>query len=494
MSVILNLRQQPLPEDRSITDAAEVVNSSRPTRATGPLKVHTLNPRYFTDGSGKAIYLTGSHTWSNLQDRGPTDPPPAFDYSGYLQWLQDMNHNFMRMWVWENAKWAPWTTGDYFVDPMPYQRTGPGIALDGKPKFDLRRFNQRYFDRLRERVIAAGDRGIYVAVMLFQGWSYRKLDKPGDPWRGHPFHIDNNVNGINGNPNGDRYGWEVHSLELPEITALHKAYVHKVIDTLNDLDNVLYEITNESNPGSVAWQYHIIEIIRAYEANKPKQHPILMSTLEDGAHHDRMASSPADATSPVGPAATNPPAANGPRVIISDTDHIFGIGGDHHWVWMSFTRGYNPIYMDPIMDPEWGSRSPNKRPKIESARRAMGDTLRYAVRTNLAAMAPRGDLCSTRYCLANPGNEYIAYLPFGSHWMEPWIEATPYPLEGWIRDLNLFKRSATLDLSASTKVFNVEWFDPKSGRTTAGGKVPGGTHRTLTAPFKGDAVLYLYSH
>ena len=35
-----------------------------------PLRVLSSNPRYFTDGSGKAVYLTGSHTWSNLQDSG----------------------------------------------------------------------------------------------------------------------------------------------------------------------------------------------------------------------------------------------------------------------------------------------------------------------------------------------------------------------------------------------------------------------------------------
>ena len=45
--------------------------------ATGPLRVHPKNPRYFTDGSGRAVYLTGSHTWSNLQDQGPKDPPTA---------------------------------------------------------------------------------------------------------------------------------------------------------------------------------------------------------------------------------------------------------------------------------------------------------------------------------------------------------------------------------------------------------------------------------
>jgi hypothetical protein len=27
-----------------------------------PLEVHPANPRYFTDGSDRAIYLTGSHT------------------------------------------------------------------------------------------------------------------------------------------------------------------------------------------------------------------------------------------------------------------------------------------------------------------------------------------------------------------------------------------------------------------------------------------------
>jgi hypothetical protein len=31
--------------------------------AMGPLRRHPTNPRYFTDGSGEVIYLTGSHRW-----------------------------------------------------------------------------------------------------------------------------------------------------------------------------------------------------------------------------------------------------------------------------------------------------------------------------------------------------------------------------------------------------------------------------------------------
>jgi hypothetical protein len=34
----------------------------------GPLRVHPANPRYFTDDTGRAIYLTGSHTWANFQE------------------------------------------------------------------------------------------------------------------------------------------------------------------------------------------------------------------------------------------------------------------------------------------------------------------------------------------------------------------------------------------------------------------------------------------
>lgn len=41
-----------------------------PTPAKGPLRILSSNPRYFTDGSGKAIYLAGSHNWHNFQDNG----------------------------------------------------------------------------------------------------------------------------------------------------------------------------------------------------------------------------------------------------------------------------------------------------------------------------------------------------------------------------------------------------------------------------------------
>ncbi len=56
---------------------------SAPPSRNGPLRVHPQNRRYFTDNAGRAIYLTGSHTWSNLMDMGPTGPPAPFDFEAW---------------------------------------------------------------------------------------------------------------------------------------------------------------------------------------------------------------------------------------------------------------------------------------------------------------------------------------------------------------------------------------------------------------------------
>src|SRR5258708_29075041 len=45
-------------------------------------------------------------------------------------------------------------------------------------------------------------RSIYVSVMLFDSWGLGRYGG-NTPWPYHPFQSTNNVNGINGDPNGD---------------------------------------------------------------------------------------------------------------------------------------------------------------------------------------------------------------------------------------------------------------------------------------------------
>jgi hypothetical protein len=145
-------------------------------------------------------------------------------------------------------------------------------------------------------------------------------------------------------------------------------------------------------------------------------------------------------------------------VIISDTDHLWGEGGDREWVWKSFLRGLNTIFMDGGI-----TTFPATSDWRDSARNAMGNTLSYANRMNLAGMTPQSNLSSTGYCLANAGVEYLVYQP-GSGGFTVRLAAGKY----WL-----------------------EWFNPSTGGASAGGSVSGGATQTFVPPFPGDAVLYL---
>ncbi len=449
----------------------------RPQFATGPLRTSELNRRYFDDGTGRLVYLTGAHTWLDLQDGGSSDPPAQFDYNSFLNQLLAHNHNFLRLWVWEQARWLTDTSQhtrlnikDGFVAPLPYIRSGPGLALDGRLKFDLSRFDERYFSRLRGRVEAAAQRGIYVSVMLFNGWSIETKDLgESNPWRGHPFHSGNNICGIDGDPHSSGHGRKVHSLEIPAITALQESYVRKVVDTVNDLNNVIFEISNESRPESNPWQYHLIKYLKRYEDRKQKQHPVGMTVPWPGGSNADLLASPADWISPNGDM-EDPPAADGGKIILDDTDHLCGVCASPSWVWRSFLRGRNPVLMDPCnFAASFGTSLKYKldRRQWSLTWRNLGYTLTYANRVNLAGMVPRNDLASSRYCLADVSDEHAEYLVF-------------VPAGG----------NVTLD-AAPGRALAVEWFNPERGTVMSGRRVPGGRKREFRAPFGGDAVLYL---
>lgn len=441
------------------------------TPAPGPLRVHPSNPRWFADPSGKAVLLTGSHVWQNLVDNGliipgaTSNPPPVFEYTRYLDTLAQHNHNFFRLWRWEMPRWTDRYTGNEikYAHPHPWPRVEPGNANDGAPKFDLSRFDESYFHRLRDRVTQARDRGMYVAVMLFEGWAIQFTPD----WRFHPFHAANNSNGVEADSDGDGKGLEYTTLAPGDlgrrVLSLQEAYVRKVVDTVNDLDNVLYEICNESHGGSTDWQYHMIRFVKNYEAGKPRQHPVGMTFQYRGGANATLNASPADWISPnPGDARENyrtaPCADCSSKVVISDTDHLWGhTGGDSVWVWKSFTRGLNVLFMEEMLpSPTWQ----------DSARTAMGQIRRMSQRLNLAAMKPEKGITSTGYCLAHRAHEYVIFQ----------------------HDQGEF----TVDLQeAKGARFYAEWLDVNASRIIPLRSVDGGTVRRFTTPFPGPAVLYL---
>ncbi|WP_232668644.1 hypothetical protein [Pseudonocardia sp. TRM90224] len=428
----------------------------------GPLAVSAENPRYFIRRSDdparpRAVYLTGSHIWDNFHDGmgpgadAPTEPESR-DFDAHLDFLAERGHNFIRLWRWEQFK-SQAAGGSYHLNmsPQPWARSGGGAAKDGGPTFDLSEFDAAYFERLRDRVRRAGERGMYVSVMLFEGWALHLSPAP-DNVEGHPFHAANNVNGIGITSIVDH---QVLPL-APAVQALQEAYLRQVLDTVHDLPNVLYEVSNESCGGgavtpeisealdvpadtdwgdSTAWQYWVIEFVKRYEHERGYEPRPIGMTMQfpvpvQSKVNDPLFDGPADWISPgyddeafndgghpAGPGGPpsrwfqDPPPADGRKVVISDTDHFAPGQGDALWAWKTFLRGHHPILMDFGLIDEG---TPTADSPFEPARHAMGDTRRLAERVDLISMIPSGDLASTGYVLAVPGREYLVLQPAGN--------------------------------------------------------------------------------
>ena len=464
--------------------------SSGPTPATkpitAPLKALATNPHYFTDGSGKAIYLTGSHTWNNFQDWGTNGAIEPLDFTAYVKMLSTHNHNFTLLWATELPifRGLPSTASsppDFSVSPQPWERTGPGNASDGKLKFDLTKFNQAYFDRLRGRVEQLNDARIYAGVYLFSAEFLLRFRFSGD---GYPLTGSNNVNGID-----DGGGTRSVTMSAPNaITVIQDAYVQKVIDTLNDLPNVLWIVSQEAPVDSKWWNSHLIALVRSHESGKLLQHPIGYGALDGQRDDDAIINSDADWIAPstrISPTTTCGSGHPRCKVNINDSDHsYFGIWNDspqvnRNYFWINFTNGNQTLFMDPYVVyyprekrnlcpcPVNGIGS-GPDPRWENVRDTMGYIRGYADRMDLAAMTPQGKLSSTGHALASAGSahtEFLIYAPAGG--------------------------SFTVNLSNTSGRLLVEWMNPATGSKTAGADVSGGATRTFTPPFGGDAVLYL---
>lgn len=434
--------------------------------SSGPLQVWASNPRYFADREGKPVFLTGSHTWNSLQDYtyAQKPAPPPFDFEAYLAFLQERHMNFFRLFLWESPVNRSALSSTTCYRPVAYLRTGPGVAADGLAKFDLSRFDEAFFNRMRDRVAAAGRAGIYVSVMLFQGFSITgKGNDGGDPWSAHPFNPQNNVNGIDGGAgNGD------HTLGNPSVTSFQEAYVRRVVDAVNGFDNVLFEITNEDTGSAedTAWQYHMIKFVKDYERTKPKRHPVGMTVQWPNGSDKVLLDSPADWISPGDKLPTN----NGRKVIIDDTDHSFywvalreaGIDAQRLWVWENFANGNQCLFMDPYLDPshDAGRNAPDgyrPDPYWEPLRRALGLARLEAAKLDLAGTTPHPELCSTGFCLAQAGREYFVVQPKA-------------------------ETAFTLDLRGARSPLAAEWFDVTREVAVPGGPSRGARFRASRRP------------
>ena len=439
------------------------ISSTFAQTASGPLRTSAANPLYFTDGAGKTVYLGGTQVYDEFSDYAWGINSTS--WTNRLSWFKQFGLNLDRAWIAWFTKATPENT---VTRLMPYKRVpGSGKAYDGGDKFDLDQFDQAFFDNMYARLLQAQDQGLYILIMLFDRWSWALvpgfIDKSGDT-RGltNVFHGANNINGIH---------WDYPQFFTTNVAILakQKDFVRKVIDTVNPLDNVMYEIANEAEGNALAWHQEIASYIKTYEATKPKQHPVYASTWANASYADLRRTgasviSLAQQSVTCETWKTNPPYHGQMVPVMFDEDHTGDcVRGKKDYVlpWRAFLRGFNYILYD-----EYDPQNPLAASHLDLVRYNVGKTVEYATRAGVADMTVQSNLASTGFALAKRGEKYLV-LQSGSG---------PFSVSGL--------------LSGST--YSYEWYNPVTRSTTEGGTLNANAATvSFSPPFGGSAVLYL---
>lgn len=259
----------PDPRDWAL-HARKIEARAGSSRAQGsthpPLALHPENPHVFLF-RGKAAVLIGSgeHYGAVLN--------LDFDQAAYIEELAARGLDHTRLFSGTYRERAE-TFGiqDNTLAPAPgryacpWARSGTPGYFDGGNKFDLERWDDAYFRRLRDFVHRAGEKGIVVEVNLFCTMYDETL------WRSSPMNAACNVNGI-----GKVGPREVYSLEEPALTAVQEVLARKIAGELNEYDNIYFEVCNEPyERGGMSgeWERRIIAALSETESKLPRRHLI----------------------------------------------------------------------------------------------------------------------------------------------------------------------------------------------------------------------------
>jgi hypothetical protein len=222
-----------------------------------PLALHPENPHYFVFRGKPTVLLTSGEHYGAVLNLD-------FDFHPYLAELKRCGFNLTRTFS-GTYREVPgsFKIRDNTLAPKPGRFCSTWIEENGK--FNLDRFNEAYFVRLKEFVGEAARQGIVVEFVLFCPLYEDEL------WNVSPMNSRNNVNCV-----GQVVRTEVLTLKHPALLDKQLAFVRKAVTELNPFDNVYFEICNEPYFGGVAldWQKQVADTIVATESGLPNRHLI----------------------------------------------------------------------------------------------------------------------------------------------------------------------------------------------------------------------------
>ncbi|HLP74121.1 MAG TPA: family 16 glycoside hydrolase [Bacteroidales bacterium] len=233
-----------------------------------PLSLHPRNPHYFLFRDKPAILIGSTEHYGAVINLD-------FDYVTYLNELASFGLNVTR------------TFSGIYVEPQgafaiakntlapapgrficPWARSNEPGYRNGGNKFDLSRWNDEYFTRLKDFIKEAGKRNIVVELDLFSNF-YDSIQ-----WRLSPLYHACNINNT-----GNFEDWkEILSMKHPDVLKIQEDMARKIVSELKDFDNLYYEICNEPYFGDTIalreWQNNMTEVVADAEKDFENRHLI----------------------------------------------------------------------------------------------------------------------------------------------------------------------------------------------------------------------------
>jgi hypothetical protein len=414
--------------------------------ADKPLALHPDNPHYFHFRGKPTILVTSAEHYGAVLNSD-------FDAVKYLDELHRHGLNLTRTF-----------TGAYCEDARsfgiarntlapadgklicPWARSGtPGYAGGGN-KFDLTKWDDAYFKRLKEFLAQAGKRGVVVELVLFCPFYEDSM------WKLSPMNAANNVNGVGKLPRDAVYNRDKNG----DLQAAQESLVKKLAAELNGFDNLYFEVCNEPYFGGVTddWQRRIIDVLAATEEKLPNRHLISLNV----ANGSKKVEKPHPAVSVFNFHYASPPTAVKENFalgkVIGENETGFKGTGDTHYrmeAWEFLLAGgglFNNLDYSFAVGHEDGTFDyPQKTPGGGNAgfRAQMRVLKEFLEGFDFVRLKPDGDVIRSGLptkgrarVLSEPGKQYAAYL-FGG-------------------------KTAKLSLALPEGKYAAEWVSPLTGK------------------------------
>ena len=252
------------------------------------ISLHPENPNYFLFQGKPTILVTSGEHYGAVMNAD-------FDYQKYLSTLKNDGLNYTRIFIGPYAELGDNNFGitNNTMNPRPEKWLTPWIKDSISGKYDLTKWNDVFFTRLKDFVSAASENGIVVEVTFFTSYYTDRQ------WSVSPFNPKNNIQGF------DSISYkQVNTIQNGALMDVQEKYVRKVVQELNPLGNFFFEIQNEpwsDNPllvetvaetdtlthrspwqkivetaktESIEWQKKIAAIVTDEETKLPNRHMI----------------------------------------------------------------------------------------------------------------------------------------------------------------------------------------------------------------------------